>query len=173
MASLSQGTKEYWNSRIKEILQEKQKEILAAAGRPDFEEELLEQAFQELVEKLGARQLLDKLNAIEVMFNSTKKAYYDTQKAVHGLFEDYLQAYSSSPVYLSNEAAVKHLIPKKHLNWKELAEQEELGQELFKLNAIRQQIADGIMLATTPAALRDFLGAVAVKLNVDFTNPLK
>jgi hypothetical protein len=168
MANLTVAEKTHWRDRIQARIDRRIEAI--TAGEPGLVERIKQEARVRAVASLGLAEFQDELDRIATQRVELDRR--DTQirtemlARVRGVSADDVDCYSRIHDHPEIRAAITR---RQSLHEEELLAGNELGRQVLKLRAERENLLDVIWLATSPAQVRQLWTKVAELLGEEPT----
>ena len=155
MASLTVAEKTHWKDRIQARIDRKIEQI--TAGEPGLIERIKHEARGRALESLGLAAFQDELDEIAAQRAELDRRDSQVRKEmlakVRGVSADDLDCYSRVHDHPEIRAAIEK---RRAVHEEELLAGHELGREVVRLRAERENLLDAIWLATSPSQVRSF-----------------
>lgn len=158
--ALTVRQEDYWLGRIKSNIRSKKVQVLIDNNRPDYEAERAEEGRQLAIEQLGIANEISQLGRLQLELeelNARKNDLEESQKeAVVIIAEALPEPYSFGVGYKAHRYWEAELAKYgAHLS-KSLPD-DDISLELKEVDELNQRLVDGIMAATSPTRLVNFL----------------
>jgi hypothetical protein len=168
MASLTVAEKNHWRERIQIRIERKIEQI--AAGDPGLMERVRHEARARALESLGlagSQQELDRIAGQRAELDRRDRQVRREMLArVRGVAADDLDGYT----HVHDHPEVRAAIDKRRaMHEEERLADNEIGRQVLRLRAEREDLLDAIWLATSPAQIRTFWRKVAELLGEEPT----
>ena len=155
MANLTVAEKNRWRERIQARIDRKVEQI--TAGEPGLIERIRHEARGRALESLGLAAFQDELDRIAAqraeLDRRDRQVRREMLARVRGVSAEELDGYSRIHDHPEIRAAIDR---RRALHEEELLAGHELGRQVLRLRAERENLLDSIWLATSPAQIRSF-----------------
>jgi hypothetical protein len=169
MANLTVAEKTHWRDRIQARIDRRIEAI--TAGEPSFIERIKHEARGRALESLGLAGFQEELDRIAsqraALDERDRQIRKEMLASVRGVSVDDLECYSR----VHDHPEIKAAITKRQaLHEDELLAGHELGRQVLRLRAKREDLLDVIWLATSPTQVRQLWSKVAELLGEEPTH---
>jgi hypothetical protein len=168
MANLTVAEKNHWRDRIQARIDRRIEAI--AAGDPGLMEQVRHEARGRALESLGLAEFQRELDEIAArraeLDGRDRRIRKEMLAAVRGVSADDLDGYS----YVHDHPEIRAAITKRQAEHEEeLLATHDLGRQVLRLRAEKEDLLDVIWLATSPAQVRQLWTKVAELLGEEST----
>lgn len=173
--SITNNEKEYWNTRIQQILEEKKRQVMRDAGQENFMKAARQEAIETVLDITETdlavevlRERIEELKDLEAQRSAMQEVVKNDFEVIEEKLKGFMDNSYRRGYYRYGVGDLDQLLNSVAPSMLDsILNKSELGQELLHIDAQKSNIADAIMLANTPTRLRQAIMVIAKSLGIE------